>query len=128
MRRGYARLESILPEAAVIQFNPRGVTNAFFCGLYANRQVVAFDEGCGSVFGGPRQDCAGLLSRISPAFEASAMPQPIDLDHIDVLVFQDTDPVWADRSSWILQVQPLVANDYFRAVPAREISLHRAHN
>src|ERR1035437_3976774 len=103
MRRGYARLESILPEAAVIQFNPRGVTNAFFCGLYANRQVAAFGEGCGSVFGGPRQDCARLLSRISPAFEASAMPQPIDLDHIDVLVFQDTDPVWADRSSWIWQ-------------------------
>jgi hypothetical protein len=128
MRRAYARLESILPEGATIQFNPRGDTNGYFGGMYANRQVVAFDEACGSTFGGTRQDCTGLISRVLPIFETPSMQQPIDLDHIDVLVFQDTDPVWADRSSWIWQVQPLVANHYFRAVSARRISFQRATN
>jgi hypothetical protein len=118
-RRAYTQLESILPEGATLQFNPKGASNGYFCGMYANRQVVAFDEGCGAVFGGPGQDCAHLLSRILPVFETSASPRPIDMDHIDVLVFQDTDPVWADRRSWIWQVQPLVANDYFRAIPPR---------
>jgi hypothetical protein len=126
MRRAYAQLGSILPEGATLQFNPRGVTNAYFWGLYANRQVVVFDEGCGSYFG--RQDCNRLLSQISPVFDAPASPHPSDMDPIDVLVFQDTDPVWADRRSWIWQTQPFVANDYFRAVPAQESSLHRSAN
>jgi hypothetical protein len=128
MRRGYARLESILPEGATIQFNPRGATNRFFCGLYANRQIVALNEGCGSVFGGTGQDCAGLISRISPIFDTPTSTRPSDTDHIDVFVFQDTDPVWADRSSWIWNVPPLVANDFFRAVPARGFSPRRALN
>jgi hypothetical protein len=128
MRRGYAQLESMLPEGATIQFNPRGDTNGYFCGLYGNRQVVAFDEGCGSTFGGGRQDCAGIISRVPPVFETLAMQQPIDQDHIDVLVFQDTDPVWVDRRSWIWQMKPLVANNYFRALPTRGISFQRAMN
>jgi hypothetical protein len=126
MRQGYARLESMLPPGATIQFNPRGDTNGYYCGLYANRQVVAFDEGCGSTFGGARGDCAGLISRVVPVFETGALRRPIDLDPIDVLVFQDTDPVWTNRSSWIWLVQPLVANDYFRAVPAQGSSLRRS--
>jgi hypothetical protein len=125
MRQGYTRLESILPEYATIQFNPTGDTNAYFCGLYGNRQVVAFDEACGSSLGGDRRDCVALISRISPTFETLAVQQPMDLDSIDVLVFQDTDPVWVDRSSWIWQVQPLVANDYFRAFATRGFRLQR---
>ena len=126
MRRAYAQLESILPEGATLQFNPKDVPNAYFCGMYGNRQVVAFDESCGSVFGGNGRSCGGLISRISPVFAAQALSRPRGLDPIDVLVFQDTDPVWADRSSWIWQIQPLVSNDYFRAVPASGISLHGA--
>ena len=125
MRRAYAQLESILPETATIQFNPRETPNGYFAGMYSNRQVVAFDEGCGSVFGGSGQSCDGLISRILPVFASPAAPRPVDLEPIDVLVFQDTDPVWTDRSSWIWQVQPLVANGFFRAFPARGISLYR---
>jgi hypothetical protein len=128
IRRGYTQLESMLPEGATIQFNPRGDTNGYFCGLYANRQVVAFDEGCGSTFGGARQDCAEIISRVPPVFETLAIQRPIDQDHIDVFVFQDTDPVWADRRSWIWQMKPLVANNYFRALPTRGISFQRALN
>jgi hypothetical protein len=124
MRRAYARLESILPEGATLQFNPKEAYTGYFGGMYANRQFVAFDEGCGAVFGGPSRSCEGLLSRISPVFATPASPRPSDLDQIDVFVFQDTDPVWADRSSWIWQIQPLVANDFFRAVPARGVSLY----
>jgi hypothetical protein len=125
MRRAYGRLESILPQGAILQFNPKAASNGYFFGMYANRQVVAFDEDCGSVFGGPRQDCARLFTRISPVFQAPASPRPVDMDYIDVFIFQDTDPVWADQSSWIWQIRPLVANDYFRAFPA---SPPQAHN
>ena len=76
---GTPSLESMLPEGATIQFNPRGDTNGYFCGLYANRQVVAFDEGCVATFGGARADCVGLISRILPIFETPALQPPIDL-------------------------------------------------
>jgi hypothetical protein len=128
MRRGYAKLESLLPEDATIQFNPNGeYFNGFFGGLYANRQVAAFDKGCVVPFGGTSQDCTALISRVSPIFGTLATQRPIDLHPIDVLVFQDTDPVWSDRSSWIWHMKPLVANEYLRAIPAREVLLLSDH-
>jgi hypothetical protein len=127
MRRAYARLDSILPEGATLQFNPKEAYTGYFGGVYANRQFVAFDDGCGAVFSGPSRSCEGLLARIAPVFAAPAMPRPSDLDHIDVLVFQDTDPACKDKRSWIWQVPPLVADDYFRAVPTQGISLFGAH-
>jgi hypothetical protein len=126
MRRGYAQLESILPAGATVQFNPRGDLARYFGGLYANRQVVASDRGCIATFGGTSAQCEELIPRILPIFETSALEPPIDLRFIDVLVFEDMDPVWADRKSWIWHMQPLVANDYFRAFSTKELSLRRA--
>jgi len=128
MRRAYAQLDSILPDGARLQFNPKEPSNGYFAGMYADRQVVAFDGGCGSVFGGGGRSCEGLISRISPVFATPATQCPSDLEPIDVLVFQDTDPVWADLSNWTWQVPPLVANDFFRAIPAKRISLHQANH
>jgi len=122
MRRGYAELQSLLPEDATVQFNPSGDTNNYYGGMYAGRQVVAFDQGCGTTFGSGGRDCTGLISRVLPIFQTPAPEQPINLDYIDVLVFQDTDPVWADRKNWIWHTKPMVANNYFRAFATKEIS------
>jgi hypothetical protein len=120
MRRAYARLESILPETATIQFNPKETPNGYFAGMYSNRQVVAFDEGCGSVFGGSGRPATA----ISPNFTVFAFDSasPRRAGTIDVLV-QDTDPVWADQqkparcSRW----SPMASSGHSRSW----ISLHR---
>jgi hypothetical protein len=92
MRRAYARLESILPEGATIQ-NPRGYQR-LLGGMYANRQVVAAREACGSTGNSPGLQRPDF--RVLPIFETlQCKCQPIDLTHRRTR-FQDTDPVWAD--------------------------------
>ena len=116
LRSLYEQLNKELPRNAVIQNNPRTrnlVTNL----IYSGHQSVAGDPGCGATFGGDNALCAERVRRLTLLYQLpDDDPQSACAEYgIDVMIVQDTDPVWHDRSSWVWSREPLVANDYARA-------------
>lgn len=116
MRQAYSALDEMLPQGAVVQFNPYLSWNGYFYGMYANRQSAAFDKTCGSTFGGRPVECDDLLSRFSTVFLGSAPMRFGDVRNITAFVFSDKDPVWADRKSWIWRENPLYENSFVRVI------------
>jgi len=85
--------------------------------------MVADVGGCGTVFGGSEKVCEEiLLPRLKRLFDGR---QPVTAEEvanicrdfsISALLFKDTDPVWADQSSWIWKAHPLVSSDFVRVI------------
>ena len=119
MRQAYDVLRSNLPRDAIVQNNPDIRVDDYFYGLYANRQTAAASQGCNVPFGGSIEVCEGLVSRLAPLFHSNEAGPPDSSLGISALIFKDTDPVWADRSSWIWRAQPLFANKFVRVILIR---------
>ena len=121
LRQIYQDLKKRLPEQAVVQQNPNVVPGDVFYGLYADRQAAAETSQCGAVFGGDPALCGSVITRINDLFEKPAALDPHAVDaackdlSIDALVVKDSDKVWANKSSWVWNKQPVLANDYARA-------------
>lgn len=122
-RQVYERLRETLPPAAVLEHNPDTDPGFIPYGLYADRQLAAETHGCGTVFGGDANLCAGMYPILSGLFNPpAAAPAPevdavCDQFAISVLVARDTDRVWADPRSWIWNRKPLAATSMVRALP-----------
>jgi hypothetical protein len=120
LREGYEQLRDALPESAIVQHNPNAIPGDLPWGLYGDRQVVADDPGCGVVFGGDPERCAGIQSRLKPIFDGVSNPDEVDRACADLsisaILVKDTDPVWANRESWVWQRPPIVANRFMRAI------------
>ncbi len=122
MRQLYEGLKRKLPERAIVQHNPSVSPGDVFFGLYADRQAAAETPTCGAVFGGDPALCPGVLAPIRELFEGSRRITATELEatcrglSIDALVVKNTDKVWADKSSWVWQERPLLANEYGRVV------------
>ena len=121
LRQLYEDLQSRLPQSAVLQHNPHTDPGDLFYGLYADRQVAAETLACGTVFGGDPVLCSQIIGPICELFEK---PGAVPVERvaavcktlsINALIVKDTDPVWADRGSWVWEKRPLVANEYARA-------------
>jgi hypothetical protein len=119
-REAYEWLRARSPARAIIQQNPRPALQDTVYGLYANRQTVAEEPGCATVFGGDPRECIPVMARLtslfpvngnsnSPSFEAACKNLPIDF-----VVAKDTDQVWSDRSSWVWNRTPIYANQFVR--------------
>ncbi|MGO9229793.1 MAG: hypothetical protein ACLQKA_11390 [Bryobacteraceae bacterium] len=124
-REAYEWIRARTPARAIIQQNPRPELQDTTYGLYANRQTVAEDASCATVFGGDLRECIPVMARLtglfssdgkspSTSFAAACKSLPID-----VVAARDTDPVWNDRSSWVWNRTPIYANQFFRLFACR---------
>ena len=120
LRQLYEGLKSKLPQTAVVQRNPDEDPGDVPYGLYADRQAAVETAQCFTVFGGDPALCSPIFGRIHDLFDK---PEAFGTDRletvctdlsIDALVVKDTDPVWADRNSWVWKRQPAIANRYAR--------------
>jgi hypothetical protein len=119
MRSIYAELAKQMPERAVYQHNPKMIPQDSLHGLYADRQVAAETPSCSVIFGGSKAECDERIGPIRAFFD-DAKYDPAKVESacralsIDVLVVQDTDAVWKDKSSWVWVKKPIMANDFAR--------------
>jgi hypothetical protein len=121
LRQFYEDLINKIPQGAVMQHNPATDPGDLPYGLYADRQLAAETLGCGTVFGGDASSCAQIIHPITDLFEKPRVADPRDINEtctnlsINALIVKDTDPVWADKNSWVWKTKPLLANSYARA-------------
>ena len=122
LRDGYEQLERLIPADAVVQHNP--TTEAFAAVLlYSQHQAAATGPDCGTAFGGDLSRCSQVVAPLANAFgvqEANAnvnIDQMCDRLSINVLVASERDQAWQDNRSWVWNRQPIVANNYLRAIP-----------
>ena len=120
LRNAYAKLNDILPRSGVIQNSPVGRYTDFFYGLYANRQTASYDPTCGAQFGGSLTKCEQLYPEIAAIFSDKGDQSPAHITEVfnrlsvSAVLVKDLDPSWKDRSSWVWQLTPVIANDYVR--------------
>jgi hypothetical protein len=124
-REAYEWLRARTSANAVIQQNPKAIYQDTFYGLYANRQTVAEDETCATVFGGDPRDCVPIVSRLDALFSAehSSLPSfqaACESLAIDVVVAKETDKVWDNRMSWVWTRTPMFSNSFVRLFPCRQ--------
>ncbi len=123
LRRAYDELDRMLPASATIQADPQDGIGNIPAGLYSDRQMVAGGGHCNTVFGGSEKFCDEvILPRLKPLFDDR---QPVTAGEVEdtcrefsitALLFQDTDAVWKDKSSWIWKMRPLLSNDFVRVI------------
>jgi hypothetical protein len=119
-RDAYQWAHGATPATAAIQFNPKVVFQDTVAMMYSERQTVAADLACLTTFGGDPKLCPPIVSRVREIYPASGQPSPPSIQEvcealpIDLVVAKDTDPVWADRRSWVWSEKPAFANRYVR--------------
>ena len=117
-REAYEWARAATGENAVIQFNP-DVWYRTPEMLYGDRRVVAADTSCKTLVGGDPAHARRLSgnwpgSTLPPASPYQRAWQRLPEPAVDLFVAKDTDPVWADRQSWVWTEKPLFANRYLR--------------
>ncbi len=124
LRSAYQELDRLLPPSAIVQHDPQleGIGN-IPAALYSDRQMVADGGNCTTVFGGSKAFCDDvILPRLKPLFDdrpsvtAAEAAATCRRFSITALLFKDTDPVWKDKASWIWGAQPLLSNEFVRAI------------
>ncbi|HUZ46958.1 MAG TPA: hypothetical protein VMW54_10010 [Terriglobia bacterium] len=123
LRRAYEELNRMLPASATVQADPEDGIGNVPAGLYSDRQMVAGGGSCNTVFGGSEKFCEQvILPRLKPLFDdrqpvtAAEVTDTCREFSITALLFEDTDPVWKDQSSWIWKTHPLLSNDFVRVI------------
>jgi hypothetical protein len=122
-REAYEWLKANTPPTAMIQQNPNPVIQDTFYGLYAERQTIAEDSKCNSVFGGNPKLCVPIVSLLATLFNGTASDSfqaVCDTLPIDYLIAKDTDIAWKNSASWVWTRQPGFANDFVRIFPCEK--------
>jgi hypothetical protein len=123
VREAYEWARRQTPPAAVLQINPKVLTQDTPAGLYADRQSVVTGPDCLWIFGGDARQCAPILTSVEELF--SSEPGPRSFEQvcstlpIDILVAKDIDPVWRNPQGWVWERQPVFANEYVRMFKCR---------
>jgi hypothetical protein len=125
-KRNYAQREAgewaarAIPRTAVVEFNPHVASQNTSTYLYAERQILAADTHCLSIFGGDPALCPALIAALNPIYPLAGQTALPTLDSvcrslpIDLIGAIDTDPAWSDRRSWVWTQPPAFANRYVR--------------
>jgi putative effector of murein hydrolase LrgA (UPF0299 family) len=120
LRSAYSALRAMLPVDAVVQYNPNA-TDFIPHELYSGRSAAMGLPHCGANFGGDVSQCEGRVQSVAPLFDKPSQNASADLDtvcrqyRIEVMVVDDSDPVWGQRDSWAWSRKPLLANSHVRA-------------
>ena len=124
---GYAQLDAVIPQDAVVQFNP--VRPSVFWmipnwGGIDHQVAMSGDQpGCGSEFGGDPSGCRAMAATIDPLFSGATAEQARTACRqygIQYLVATMYDPVWMDKSGWVWTLRPVVSDEEFRALDCRQ--------
>ncbi len=124
-REAYEWLRARTSADAIIQQNPKTNYQDTFYGLYSNRQTVAEDEACATVFGGDPRECVPIVTRLDALFSmagnsnSQSFKTACESLTIDIVVAKETDRVWDDRMSWVWTRTPIFANNFVRLFPCR---------
>jgi len=123
LRRAYEEMDRMLPRSAIVQAAPASGIGNIQAELYSGRPMVADLGDCGTVFGGSQEYCRNaILPRLSTLFDdrrpvtAKEVSDTCHEFSISVLLFEDDDPVWKDKSSWIWKTEPILNNGFARAI------------
>lgn len=125
-REAYEWLRARTNVDAIIQQNPNPVYQDTFYGLYSNRQTVAEDKACATVFGGDPHECVPIVKQLSGLFSTSSTSTSQSFQSaceslpINFFVAKDTDKAWSDRVSWVWTRTPIFANKFVRLFPCRK--------
>ncbi len=120
LRSAYSTLRAMLPANAIVQYNPNAA-DFIPHELYSGRSAAMGLPHCGANFGGDTSRCEGRVQFVAPLFDKPSQNASAGLDTvcrqyaIDVIVVDDSDPVWKQRDSWAWNRKPLLANDHVRA-------------
>lgn len=121
---GYADLNAVIPQDAVVQFNPedQGTDRmAMIADMLGVRHQVAIadDKGaCGSEIGGDASGCPIVAAAIDALYNGASAEQARATCRqfgIQYLIVRVYDPVWKNKSSWVWTLPTVVENDDFRA-------------
>jgi len=119
LRSAYNTLRATLPVDAIVQYNPNA--NDFIPHeLYSGRSAAMGLPHCGANFGGADSQCEGRVQSVAPLFDKPSQSASADLDSvcrqygIDVMLVDDSDPVWKQSDSWAWSRKPLLANNHVR--------------
>jgi hypothetical protein len=127
-REAYEFLQTKLPAGAITQHNPDRKVNLPF-GLYGERQVVAADWFHGPLFSIDPRSYADTEKAIAPIFQPGSLIRQIEdiasRYSIAALIVDSSDPVWADRQSWIWQLKPALALDSVRVFLMNDLRTQR---
>jgi hypothetical protein len=136
LRSVYDQLSLILPPAAIVQYNPNTPTYLPHQ-LYSGHEAAMGLPLCGAVLGGDVSRCRPRMESVVPLFEDPSLAESANLDGtcskygIDVMLVDDSDPVWGRRDSWAWTRTPFLANDHVRAFecgpPDRQARLLSVH-
>jgi hypothetical protein len=130
-RTAYEWLKTVTPSTASVQANPEVVYMDTFECMYGDRRTAASDKTCQVTFGGDANDCRPIVSNLHQLFPAQGKAATFGVQDlcgklgIDVVVAQDTDSVWSDRTSWVWKEQPIYSNNYLRLFGCRVNSANR---
>jgi hypothetical protein len=122
LRDGYEQLARLIPADAIVQHNPMNKAFAAVL-LYSRNQAAAALPDCGTPFGGDFSRCQQIVAPLTSAFGLRESGASLNIDQmcdrlsINVLVAGEQDQAWQDHGSWVWSRQPIVANEYFRAIP-----------
>jgi hypothetical protein len=87
------------------------------------------DAFCGAAFGGDVAKCRVAFPSITKVFNDPDAVRNLNLDNfcdefqVNVLVVNDTDPVWKDPRSWVWTRSNLLSNPSMRAVSCGKFKL-----
>ena len=123
---GYARLNSLIPGNAVVQFNPEPPSVFWSVTDLANvkRQIAMTDAQlwCGSELGGDPSGCPAMIAAVPSLFRGASSDEAVSICRrygIQYLVADIYDPVWKSSDSWVWRLPPIVADPDFRVVDCR---------
>lgn len=120
-RLAYEYLEEETPEDTVVQNRPFSLLNLErSSGLYGSRQMIISDR---ALYGVPTDEIERLNDEISPLFldENKLTWQAADdicrKHSIDILIFNDSDPVWSKVLELLIQRTPVYTNERYALFP-----------
>ena len=123
---GYAHLADSIPNTAIVQYNPAALsifwTSVDWVGIDHQVAIAGDGAGCGSELGGDPTGCKPMaadidaLFRVGSAERARAVCGRYGIQYLVVRIY---DPVWNDKSSWAWTLNPVVADEDFRALDCR---------
>jgi hypothetical protein len=117
-RLAYEYMNRNLPGKVITQNNPTPILDRP-SGLYGERQMVIADR---TAYGVPMDALETLRREIGVLFGSETVSwkeidQTCQKYQIDVLIINDTDPIWKSLSSLAGQHSPLYQNEFYAALP-----------
>ena len=123
---GYAKLDALIPHDAIVQYNPAPPgsfwTEVDLLGVNRQAAIAGDKPWCGAELGGDPSGCAAMAAAIDSIYKGATAEQAratCGQYDIQYLVARMYDPVWADKSSWVWTLRPVVQDQEFRVLDCR---------